>query len=185
MFNTILHYLVFSSAALIYGIGFERILLRPKSNRVFMLNFLKSSLSALGTVILVFSFARAFLIPCGMGELTPLIAIVIFMLLAVLFEAVIAVIAKQSAQEFIAPFLCVLLALWESGNLLDALGIVFFALASYYVSVQLLYTIKKRLEFASPKHPFTQDALILMSAGVIMVVFFSFGAPWLFVGAPR
>jgi hypothetical protein len=166
-----------------YGIGFERLLLRPENSSIFFLTFFKSELTALGTVLLVFVMSKTFLIPSMMGELMPVVAVLIFILLSVLLEAIITVITKQSASEFIAPFLCVVLALCESGDLLDALAIVFFAVSSYYFFIQLLYTIKKRLEFSSPRPPFTEDALLLVSTAVIMLVLFSFGSSWLLTGA--
>jgi hypothetical protein len=174
-----MYHLFFSSAVALYGIGFDRFLLKPEPPALFMIRALKGIVSVICTVFFTFIVTAVFLAPRQMAEITPVIAIVFFIPFSVLLEAAVYIAVKKSLREFIAPFLCVLLAIWESDSLLRAVFAGLFSALSYYGFIVIMLFIKKRLEFVPPRKFFSEDALLLVSVAAVIIILFSFGASWL------
>jgi hypothetical protein len=178
MFDVFLHYVIFSSAAALYGIGFDRFMLNPGTPRKFALSFCKSLALVVISVFFTFAVAAAFLAPRGMTEFMPVCAVLIFIPFCILFESLISIGLKQTVPEFIVPFLCVLLAVSESPSLGKAILAGVFSAVSYYFFAAIVFVTKKRLDAASEKRLIMPEALLLISVAAVIVIFSLAWLPW-------
>ena len=179
MTDLFFYHIFFSSAVALYGIGFDRFLLKPEPPVLFMIRALKGIISVICTIFFTFIITAVFLSPHYMAEFMPVIAVVFFIPISVLLEAVFFFGTKKTIQEFIVPFLCVLLALSEYDALLLSLVAGIFSALSYYSFTIIVLVIKKRLEFVPPRKFISVDALLLVSVAAITIILLSWGTAWL------
>ena len=84
MIFTVLHYFLFSSAVLIYGIGLNNATIFCDSISELKLYFVKSVFTVLISTVLSWIIIQQFLIPFRIVELYPLAALLVFMTISVL-----------------------------------------------------------------------------------------------------
>ena len=146
---------------------------------LFMIRALKGIIAVICTVFFTFIITSVFLVPHRMAEFMPVIAIGFFIPFSVLLETVFFLGTKKTTQEFIAPFLCVLLTLSEYDSLFLSLFAGVFSALSYYGFSIIVLVIKKRLEVVPPRKFFSVDALLLVSVAAITIILLSWGTSWL------
>jgi succinate dehydrogenase/fumarate reductase cytochrome b subunit len=176
MSDLFFHYVFFSSAVALYGIGFDRCMLAPPPPRIFLLAAAKNVVAVAVSVFFVFPPTRFFLVPLGMVELMPLCAVLVFIPLSVLLEAALFLGVKKTLPEFVVPFLCVLLALCESPTFGHAILAGVFSVVSYHLFAAIVVAVKKRLDFFSSPRLLSPDALLLVSVAVVVMILCGVGA---------
>ena len=130
MIFTVLHYFLFSSAVLIYGIGLNNATIFCDSISELKLYFVKSVFTVLISTVLSWIIIQQFLIPFRIVELYPLAALLVFMTISVFLETMIRITMRTVTSDFCFSFLIVLLALNESVNILDTILISLSSLPS-------------------------------------------------------
>lgn len=186
MFLTILNYFIFSSAVLIYGIGLNNSMILCNSVGEYSLYFVKSLFSILASVVLSWLITRNLLVPLGLSELYPLIALLVFLSISVFFETMIRITTEKSTSDFIFSFLIVLLSLGESCSIVDSIFICLASLASFIVLVLVLSMIKSKLNIlGNMERHGNEKSLVLISLAIIVVILCTGNASWLFPGVVK
>lgn len=141
MINTILHYIIFSSSVLICGIGLCRSVTDTGTSLV---RLLKCAIVVFCTVCLSYVIVKNLLSPADLSSLTPLVSLLVFIACSVFVEALVRITAEISTAEFSVGYLTVLLTLFESRNIIDAMVISFSCILGYVLSLPLVSAIRKR-----------------------------------------
>ncbi len=179
MLNDILHYLIFTSAILIYGIGLNRATELNEGAKIYFLNSVKYLLislvsSALTYLLIISLFARFEII-----ELYPFAATLIFSLLLLLVDSIPKVTLKTGIADFCLILLCVLLGLGEGNSILQVLLITGICVISFVLFIPLLVALRKRIELSHPAFTFENSTLILITFIIIIFALFAWNVSWL------
>lgn len=177
--DTLLFYLLFSSAALIYGMGILPALETSLSDERLFLRALKMYCVVVATVVLTFLMRRFLLAPLDLGDLYPLVALLIFITFAVFFEIIVQLTARNTCAEFALPYLAILLALDEGNSLSGSILTSIAALTSYYALVPVLRLLGGRLALFRNADPYGQKIGLLLCMFVLMLALYSLDSSWL------
>lgn len=177
--NTLLFYILFCSAVLIYGVGMLPVAEMSLSRRKFFLTALKSFFCVIITVVLTYLIKKLLLLPLKLDDLYPLVALVIFISVGVFLEIIIQITARKSGAEFTLPYLTIILALSEGSGLLDSLAISVAILASYYVLVPILQAFCNRTALLKSTDSFRQKISLFLCMVVFMLALYSLNASWI------
>ena len=183
MIFTVLHYFLFSSAVLIYGIGLNNATIFCDSISELKLYFVKSVFTVLISTVLSWIIIQQFLIPFRIVELYPLAALLVFMTISVFLETMIRITMRTVTSDFCFSFLIVLLALNESVNTLDTILISLSSLLSFFCLLPLLYAVKKKISILgiSERHA-NKKSLHLIVLAVIIIIISAGNVSWLTPG---
>lgn len=184
MIYTVLHYFIFSSVILIYGIGLNNSIIQYDSFSGLKLYFVKSILTVLSTVSLTWVIIQQFLVPLRITELFPIAAVLIFMAISIFLETMIRITTRSVTSDFCFSFLIVILALNESISILDTIAVSIASLLSFIVLLPVLYTVKCRLDIAeTAEHPENVKSLLMITLAVIIMIISAGNISWLTSGA--
>lgn len=182
MISTILYYIMYSSAVLIYGIGIERtaVLCRKKNN--LFLVFIKMLISVVSTAVISFWFVNGILVPAGLHELFPLFVLLLFLALSVFTEAIIRITAKISACEFGISVVFIFLGLTEATSIGECILISAASIMTFFSGIIFMYAINRRMELNEQKQEYEKLGHILVSLAVVMVIFLVWNVSWINTG---
>lgn len=180
--NNFAFYILFCSAVLIYGIGFNRESSSGTPLKTVLFTALKSYACVVISYLASFGISAAILIPLGLSELFPFAALLIYVAVSVFFEILIQITAKNSAAEFAVSFLTLILALNEGISLADGLLICVGSLTCFYALLGILHAFEKRMNVSKRASPLKQKSLIFFVMIVIMIALYSFEISWLNAG---
>ncbi|MBD5413912.1 MAG: hypothetical protein K2M50_05785 [Treponemataceae bacterium] len=144
MIYTLLYYIFFSSAVLIYGVGLNDATIVCTSISELRLNFTKVVASIIGTVCLSWTIIKYFLLPLNLAELYPFVAVLIFLAISVFFETMIRITTKRTTADFNFSMLIIILTLNESVHIIDVLLISAASLVSFFIVLPFLYVIMSK-----------------------------------------
>lgn len=183
MIFTALHYFIFSSVILIYGIGLNNSIILCDSFSKLKLYFIKSILTVLSTVVLTWVIIQQFLIPLRITELYPIAAVLVFMAISIFLETMIRITTRSVTSDFCFSFLIVILSLNESISILDTITISIASLLSFIVLLPVLYTVRCKLDIAeTAEHPENVKSLLLIALAVIVTIISAGNVSWLTSG---
>ncbi len=176
------YYLFFGSALFVYGIGINRSVLVSREPERLALDAVKLFLSVTGTALLTYLITVRLLVPVRIGEVYPFVAVLIFAVISVFIESIVRITINSSLAEYTVSILCILLAVNESSSLLECLLNSVLCIASYYLSIPVLFAMRKRIELSNPSDDFQNMSLLFFSIAVILVIFLSWNVSWLNLG---
>lgn len=177
--NSFLFYIFFCSSVLIYGIGFNRESVMCDSPKPVLFTAVKSYSCVLISFLICYGINQTLIIPLGLAEIYPLIALLVYVIISVFFELIIQITTKKSSSEFAVSFLTLILALNEGITLFDGLLICASSLTCFYILIPILYAAEKRMDSSSNSSKFKRKSLIFLCLVIIMISFYSFNISWL------
>lgn len=141
MISTILHYVIFCSSVLICGVGLCR---SVTGNGTSPIMVGKCAIVVFCSVCLSYVIVRYLLVPAQLISLMPLVVLLVYIVCSVFVEALVRITAEISTAEFSIGYLTVLLTLFESRNITDAMVISFSCLSGYVLSLFVVNAMRKR-----------------------------------------
>lgn len=140
--NTLLYYICFSSAILIYGLGINKSIslsefLPQKFSAIFKIIF-----SIFLSSILSWTVMKYILLPLNIIELYPFTTFIIYIIVNTFLENIIRITTGNSTTEFVFSFLLVLLSVSESISLVNSIIICTSCIISFLFLIPLLYSFK-------------------------------------------
>ena len=178
-FDTFLYYTVFASVVLIYGIGINRLTEIGSSKISHITFYLKTLISVFATIVLSTLVIRFILIPIGLIELYPLLALLIYICLNTFLEALVRLTTGTSTTEFVVSFLIILLSLSESTSILDSIVIGASCFAAILLVAPFIYTLKKKLMFNGQKFEEKNYSFFFLFIGLLIIVLSVLDITWL------
>lgn len=166
MINTILHYMIFCSSVLVCGVGLCRSVTEKSTS---VLRVVKCAIVVFCAVSLSYVMVRYLLVPASLVSLTPFVALLVFIVCSVFVEALVRITAETSAAEFSVGYLTVLLTLFESRNITDAMIISFSCILGYVLSLVVVNALKSR---SSTKEG--ELSAVLVGLAVVLLSFQAF-----------
>lgn len=180
MIFTILHYFIFSSAVLIYGIGLNNATIICDEIQTIKLNFIKIILSVLFSTVISWIIIQNFLIPLNITELYPIISFLVFITISIFLESMIRITTKKITSDFNFSFLIVLLALSESINIIDVILISISSIMSLIILLPILKVIKNKINMlGNTERHCNKKSLILISIAIIIIILSTGNISWL------
>ncbi len=179
MIFTFFYYLLFASSVLLYGIGLNRSTLVTHIVPLFGL-ILKNIFSVVATSVLTYLFIEYLLLPLNLVELYPLVAFLIFSIIAIFFETVVRITSAKVTSEFCLSFLIVILSLNEGFSILDVILINITCFLSFILLLPFLKVIKKHNSLVGNIQPHVNyKTLLLISIAVLIMALAVFNVSWL------
>jgi len=165
------YYTFFCSSVLFFGVGLNRsIEITTRSFKVNMKMMLKSVISVLLSTVFSFLITQYLLIPVKLAELFPLITLLIFLSINVFVEALVRITAKISTSEFSISWLIIILSLYESSTLLEAVIITVSCMISFQFMVPVVYCFQNVIYSKPYESKDRKRILIFLSIIVVMLV---------------
>lgn len=180
--NSILFYTLFCSAIFIYGIGTLQAAESSLARKKIAVTWIKSLLCVLTAISLAYCFMQLLLVPTGLVELYPLIALLFFSGVSLFFEIIFQLTTKKSTSEFAVSFLTVLLSLNEGESLVEAIVIGACCLASYYILIPFLFTFSNKLSSSKNTDVFRQKTSVFLCIVILMMALFALNISWINAG---
>ena len=183
MIFTIMYYSFIVSAIFFYGIGLnDSTIICDKIHNIGML-LVKMLVSIVASVALCFLIQKEFLIPLGQNDFIPLIALLVYIIISVLFESIMRITSTKNTAEFNISYLIVLLALYESPNLVSSVSISIASFLSFAIILPVLYSIKKRIDIVGniELHG-NRRSLVLISLAILATLISVCNVSWLVPG---
>jgi len=181
MINTFFYYFFYCSAVLIYGIGLNRatVLSRSMDKTLFFL-IIKCTITILCSIVLTWVVIIELLIPAGLVELYPLIALLIFLSISVFVEILIRITTGFRTSEFAVSYLVILLALNEGTGIINAIVVATSCMLSLVIILPVLFALRKRIESARPRNDkIKKKSLIMLTMAVIIISLAVWNVSWL------
>ena len=180
--NALLFYSLFSSAVFVYGIGSLQAAESSLARKKIAATWIKSLCCVLTAISLTYSVVQLLLIPTGLAELYPLVALLLFAASSIFFEIIFQLTTKKSSAEFSVSFLTVLLSLNEGQSLVEAIAIGVCCLASYYILIPFLFTFTNKLSSSKNTDVFRQKTSVFLCMVVLMMALFALNISWINAG---
>ncbi|HAH62222.1 MAG TPA: hypothetical protein DCL73_09025 [Treponema sp.] len=181
MIDIILYYLFYCSAVLVYGIGLNRttVLSRSMDKTLFFLT-IKNAITILCSTALSWVIIMELLIPAGLVELYPLVALLIFLSVSVFVEVLIRITTGFKTSEFGVSYLVILLALNESTDLINAVIAASGCILSLLIILPVMSALRKRIECARPRNDrMKKKSLIMLTMAVVIISLAVWNVSWL------
>ncbi|GMO11624.1 MAG: hypothetical protein Ta2A_20520 [Treponemataceae bacterium] len=172
--------LFFTSAVFVHGIGIERFAYKNRSGKELWRYLFENTVVTFVTVAFSYLFAAVFFAPIHLQELTPAVAIVVFILVYNLYAAFVprSLVLSQK-PDFIIPLLCVLLAFFEGRSFFHALFVSQCALWSYCLFLLFLSLVNKHIKDSAPDSFFPNVCIILFCLSFAVFLLMSWGISWI------
>ena len=177
--DTFLFYVLFTSAVLIYGGGLLSVTEKSLPKETFAINIMESLSCVSATVALTFLITHFLLLPLGIADLYPLVALLIFVAMGVFFELIVQVTARKSGADFAFPYLVIILSLSEGGDIVICLITSVASLVSYYVLALILRALNKRNAMIRGNDAFKQRLRTFTCMVVLIFALYSLNISWL------
>lgn len=181
MISALLYYTFVSSAVLIYGIGLNRSTVISRSvTKELTARLFKCIFTVLSTTVVSWIITRQLLVPTGLTELYPLLALLLFIAFASFIEILIRITTGFITSEFAVAYLIIILSLNESTTLLEAMLISVSCILSLAILVPVLFALRKRIEITRFRtETRKKKSLIMLSLAVIIISLAAWNISWL------
>lgn len=177
--DTFLYYTIFSSIVLVYGIGINRLTDIGTYEFNHITFYIKSLICVFATITLTWVTMTYILVPLGIVEIYPLIALLIFISTNTFIEALIRLTTGTSATEFIVSFLIILLSLSEGISIVDSIIICLSCFVSLLLLMPIIYTLKSRVLTNGKKMNEKFYSLFFMFLALLIIVLSVLDVMWL------
>lgn len=181
MIYTLLYYFLFTSAVWMYGIGLNRSNVYSEKPKNYFFYALKITITVLLTSMLTWLINTKLLIPVGLGELYPFVAVLIFITISVTVESLVrfAGLSKFSTSEYAVSILIVFLSVNESVGFVNCIIVALCCILSFFCIVPILYSIRRRIYISHPGDEFKNSSLLLISISILIVMLLVWNVSWL------
>lgn len=144
-FYTFLHYALFSSVVLIYGIGLNKIaeigIVKFKET----IFYVKCAISIVSASVISWLITYYLLVPLKITELYPLICFIVYATISTFLSGIIRLTTGKTTSEFAVSYLIILLSISESSTLLFTLFICLSSLLSMLLIIPFSLTFRRRI----------------------------------------
>ena len=179
-FHILITYLFVTSAVLFYGIEIGRtIQIATSHEKIDFKVYLKIFSSVIISSILSFLVTDCLLIPLHLGELFPLLTIIIFLCINTFIEAMIRLTAGISTSEFAVSWLIVYLSVSESTSLLESLLISVSCCLSFVILHPIVCSFQKRMHDHTDDNKEKMNVFLFVSIAVLIILSAAFDVSWL------
>lgn len=144
-YATFLHYTIFASVVLLYGVGLNKVSEIGTVKFKEVIFYIKCALSILSSAVVSWLLINYLLVPLKITELYPLVCFIVFACISSFLGAIINLTTGQSTAEFSICYLIILLSIAESSSLLLTVIISVCSILALLVIVPFSLTFKKRL----------------------------------------
>lgn len=179
MLSNFFYYALYTSALFIYGIGINRAVLVSKKPQHIFIDCVKMLCTVSAASVLTYLIVDKLLVKSNLTELYPFVAVLIFATISVFIEAVVRISARISMAEYTVSLLCILIGVNESVSLGECVLNSCFCVCAYFISIPLLYAVRKRIELSRPTNSFQNLSLLFISIAVLMVLLLVWNVSWL------
>lgn len=180
--DTFVFYTLFSSAVLFYGIGINKISDFDSDLRNNISRLIKMILTIMLTSLLSWGVIKIVLIPLKLVELYPLIALLIFICVNVLFEVIVRLVSGKVSSEFIISYLIVLLSISESISLLNSMIICAGCFVSFLLLWPFVTTFRNKLRSNGNSLNASYYSLLFLFLALLIIIISVFDVSWLNAG---
>lgn len=177
---TVSMYILLSSAPLVYGIGLKKLIKSPPDVKTVCLLALKSFVSTLCSITVLWFTTDALLAPYSLAFLFPFIALALTACFSIASAHLIQRFFNIHVGEFDVSFLTVVLALAEGFSLQYALLIGFSATLAFYILIPVIRAIRARLFMSSDSENCNNYAMLFVTAALILCALYAFNFSWLY-----
>lgn len=171
MIDILFYYVFYSSAVLFYGIGFQRVAVLSSSfDKSVFRPALRCGVAALASTFLTALITEKLFSPLGLAELLPLPAFFILAAVAAVTGIFLSSEAVLRTEEFAVSYLIVLLALFESSRLFDAVFIAASCMLSFVFVIPVLSAVRYRIDIACAKNERAAREMLIMIVSAILII---------------
>ena len=181
MIDLLFYYVFYCSSVLFYGIGMNRetVLISSMNKNLFQF-IIKCYISTLCTSAISWLVAMHLLVPATLIELYPLLALLIFIVIAVFIEMLTRITTGLKTSEFAVSYLIVLLALNESTNIVEVLVITASCMTAFVVLLPVLAALQRRITIAHPyDNEIDKKIPVMLAMAVILLCLTVWNVSWL------
>lgn len=170
-FHIFIYYTFICSSVIFFGIGLNRsIEITARSLKLNMKMMLKALIAILLSIVFTYLITEYFLIPIKVSELFPLIALLIFLCVNTFVEALVRITTNTSTSEFSISWLVILLSIYESSTLLEAMIISLSCMLSFQLMLPIVYCFQNVIYLKNYENQERKRILIFLSIVVLMLV---------------
>lgn len=177
--NSILYYITFASAVLIYGVGIDKLSMEAKSVKKLLINSLKIYVIVLLNLIIAKPFTTYVLVPFSLIELFPFFALLFYLLISAFFQFLLSKTLKESAPDFSISFLTILLSILESSSFLESIFIGTACIISFVLLQLILMSLNKRFYFYRPAERFNNISLVYLNIALFVIILCTWNVSWI------
>lgn len=181
--DTILIYLIFSSAVLVYGTGLKQILDYSADPKRFLFQMIRIMVTIVLSVFVSRGITVLFLVPARLQELFPFVCIIFTILFAIITEKLCELFFNIEVKEIAITICSVIIGVNEGLTMLHSILIGVLCSLSFFLFLPFLYAIRCRMKYSQQHIDFRKGALVFLSIALIMLVLFSMNVSWLNLGA--
>jgi len=170
--DILFYYVFYSSAVLFYGIGFRRAAALSASSfdKSVFRPAVRCGFAALASTFLTAIITEKLFSPLGIAELFPLPAFFILAAVAAGTGIVLPAKAVLQTKEFAVSYLIVLLALFESSRLFDAVFTAASCMLSFVFVIPVLSAVRYRIDIARSKNEKAARGMLIMIVSAILII---------------
>lgn len=171
MIDILFYYVFYSSAVLFYGIGFRRAAaLSASFDKSVFCPALRCGFAALASTFLTALITEKLFSPLGIAELFPLPALCILAAVAAGTGIFLPGKAVLQTKEFAVSYLIVLLVLFESSRLFDAVFTAASCMLSFVFVIPVLSAVRYRIDIARAKNEKAARGILIMIVSAILII---------------
>ncbi|MCQ2247429.1 MAG: hypothetical protein MJZ50_00300 [Treponema sp.] len=179
MLYTLLYYVCFSSAVLVYGIGIERAIYLSKKRNDILIKAIKLFLTITSTSALSYLLVNSLFVPADLAELYPFVVILLFICLSVFIEIIIRISTKINAQEFGVSILFTFIAVSEGSSFAECVYISCLCGLSFFAVVPFIYSVCHRMDMTSYKQDYQKLNYTIVSIAIFAIILLAWNVSWL------
>lgn len=180
--DTILIYLIFSSAVLVYGTGLKQILDYSTDPKRFLFQMVRIIVTVILSVFVSRGITVLFLVPARLQELFPFVCIIFTILFAILTERLCEFLFHIEVKEIAITICSVFIGVNEGLNMFHSILIGVLCSLSFFLILPFLYAIRCRVKYSQQNIDFKKGALMFLSIALIMLVLFAMNVSWFNLG---
>ncbi|MCQ2593058.1 MAG: hypothetical protein MJ188_09780 [Treponema sp.] len=143
--NTFFYYTFFASGVLFYGIGLNQATEFTVLTEKRFAYVIKILLSIFLSTILSWVVTSLILVPIHLVEIFPIVTFLIYICITAFIEALIRLTTGKSTTEFIFSYLVVLLSIYESTTIVDAIIISGSCILALIILMPFILAFKTRI----------------------------------------
>lgn len=182
MLKIIFFYLFSGSLVLFYGIGLDKELTLKKNVFCWLKSVLTTLLITLSTTSLTYFLSKFVFLRLGVEEITPFIAVLFFAGISFGLKIIFKSNYFNLSEEFIIPFLIILVSLSEGFSFLSTILICACCVFSFYLFMILVFSIRKRFSLYQKDAGLKPFYILLLSLAAVFVAIYGFNSSWLMLG---
>lgn len=179
MLSLVLYYILSSSIILYYGVGVNRIITLKKKTSAYILSLLKALIITCSTSSVCYLLNYFLLIPLQINEIFPFFTALVFVLISFGLHSLIKTGSFDLAEDYVVPFMIILISLNEGGTILTCLFINISSVFSFYLLLLILISTRRRFNLYQSEKGFKPYYIMLITICILFIAVYSINASWL------